>query len=118
MMMTPRRSASSPGSPDGQLFFEGADVVFPEFLDMTGYPGLLNGQRDPSRLQALKPMCLFMHVGDQDGPWLTAMQEQAGNMRRQGFKIQYAVEKNQVHRLRAQEINLSPRLFDQIESCR
>ncbi len=146
----------SPASPDGQLFFEGADVIFPEFLDMivreykvprgrlhiaghsngglsafhiaakhpayfasvTGYPGLLDGQRDPARLQALKPMCLFMHVGDQDGPWLTAMQEQAGNMRRQGFKIQYAVEKNQIHRLRAQEINLSPRLFDQIESCR
>jgi poly(3-hydroxybutyrate) depolymerase len=146
----------SPGSPDGQLFFEGADVVFPEFLDMivreykvprgrlhiaghsngglsafhiaakhpayfasvTGYPGLLDGQRDPSRLQALKPMCLFMHVGDQDGPWLTAMKEQADNMRRQGFKIQYAVEKNQIHRLRSQDINLSPRLFDQIESCR
>jgi poly(3-hydroxybutyrate) depolymerase len=145
----------SPGSPDGQLFFQGADAIFPEFLDMiereyrvprgklhiaghsngglsafhiaakhpaffatvTGYPGLLDGQRDPSRIQALRTKCLFMHVGDQDGPWLTAMQEQAGNMRRQGFKIQYTVEKNQIHRLRAQEINLSPRLFDQIQSC-
>jgi poly(3-hydroxybutyrate) depolymerase len=146
----------SPGSPDGQLFFEGADVIFPEFLDMivkeytvprgrlhvaghsngglsafhvaakhpsyfatvTGYPGLLDGQRDPSRMQALKAMCLFMHVGDQDGGWLSWMKEQAENMRRQGFRIKYTVEKNQVHRLRAPEINLSPRLFDQIESCK
>jgi poly(3-hydroxybutyrate) depolymerase len=145
----------SPGSPDGQLFFAGADRIFPEFLDMilrdykvqggklhvaghsnggisafhvaakhptyfatvTGYPGLLDGQSDPSRFQALKPMCLFMHVGDRDGGWLNQMQQQAGNLRRQGFRIAYTVEKNQVHRLRAQEINLSPRLFDQIESC-
>jgi hypothetical protein len=28
------------------------------------------------------------------------------------------VEKNQIHRLNAPAINLSPRLFDQIESCR
>jgi len=146
----------SPGSPDGRLFFEGADAIFPEFLDMivreykvargrlhvaghsnggisafhvaathpsyfatvTGYPGLLDGQRDPSRMQALEPMCLFMHVGDQDGGWLSWMQEQSENMRRQGFRIKYTVEKNQVHRLRAPEINLSPRLFDQIESCK
>jgi hypothetical protein len=32
--------------------------------------------------------------------------------------IRIAVEPNQVHRLKAQEINLSPRLFDEIESCR
>lgn len=145
----------SPASPDGRLFFEDADRVFPEFLDMilreyrvqggklhvaghsngglsayhvaakhptyfatvTGYPGLLDGQSNPSRVQALKPMCLFMHVGDQDGGWLRQMQEQAEHLRRDGFKIRFTIEKNQVHRLRAQEINLSPRLFDQIESC-
>jgi poly(3-hydroxybutyrate) depolymerase len=143
----------SPGSPDGQLFFQGADRIFPEFLDMivrdykprggkihiaghsngglsayhvaakhpnyfatvTGYPGLLDGAS--ARLQALKRMCLFMHVGDQDSGWMGAMQEQAASLLKQGFKIKIAVEKNQIHRLRAAEINLSPRLFDQIESC-
>lgn len=84
---------------------------------MTGYPGLLDGQSNPSRVQALMPMCLFMHVGDQDGGWLRQMQEQADHLRRDGFKIRFTIEKDQVHRLRAQEINLSPRLFDQIESC-
>jgi hypothetical protein len=39
-------------------------------------------------------------------------------MRKQGYRIKYTVEKNQVHRLRAPDLNLSPRLFDQIESCR
>ena len=45
------------------------------------------------------------------------MQTQAEEMRKKGFKIRIAVEKNQVHRLKAQEINLSPRLYDEIESC-
>ena len=145
----------SPGTPDGSLFFEGADRIFPEFLDailrdykvaggklhvaghsngglsawhvaakhpsyfrsVTGYPGLLDGEADAARMQALKPLCLFMHVGDQDAGWLSAMQRQADNLARQGYRIKYTVEKNQVHRLRASEINLSPRLFDQIEGC-
>ena len=146
----------SPGTPNGELFFDGADRIFPAFLDMiardykvpggtlhvaghsngglsafhvaakypnyfstvTGYPGLLDGQSDARRIQALKRLCLFMHVGDQDSGWLSAMQQQSENMKRQGFKIQYTVEKNQVHRLKAQEINLSARLFDEIESCK
>ena len=146
----------SPATPNGDLFFESADRIFPESLDtiareykveggklhvaghsngglsafhvaakypnyfstVTGYPGLLDGQSDPRRIQALKPLCLFMHVGDQDSGWLSAMQQQAKNLRQQGFKIRYTVEKNQIHRLRAPEINLSPRLFDQIKSCK
>ena len=143
----------SPGTPDGRLFFEGADRIFPDFLDMivrdykpaggklhvaghsngglsafhvaakypsyfstvTGYPGLLNG---PELSQAaLKPLCLYMHVGDQDSGWMSEMQRQSGDLKRQGYRIAFTVEKNQIHRLKAQEINLSPRLFDEIESC-
>jgi poly(3-hydroxybutyrate) depolymerase len=145
----------SPGTPNGNLFFEDADRIFPEFLDallkdyrvrggklhvaghsngglsayyvaakfpsyfttVIGYPGLLDGQSDPRRIQALKPLCLFMHVGDRDGGWMSAMQRQAESLRAQGFRIRLTVEKGQEHRLRAQEINLSPRLFDEIESC-
>jgi poly(3-hydroxybutyrate) depolymerase len=144
----------SPGTPNGSLFFEDADRIFPEFLDrivgdynarggklhvaghsnggisafhvaakfpsyfatVTGYPGLLDGP-DAARSQVLKPLCIFMHVGDRDGSWLSAMQRQADDLRRQGFRIRFAVEKAQEHRLRAPEINLSFRLFDQIESC-
>ncbi len=145
----------SPASPDGNLFFESADRIFPEFLDMirrdykvkggklhvaghsngglsafhvaakfpayfstvTGYPGLLDGPGAASRIQGLKPMCLFMHVGDQDPGWAGGMREQYESLRKQGYRIRYQVEKNQVHRLKAQELNLPVRLLDEIESC-
>ena len=145
----------SPGSPDGSLFFEAGDRIFPDFLEMirrdyrvplgamhvaghsngglsafhiaakypaffktvTGYPGLLDGE-NLGRIQRLKPMCLFMHVGEQDPSWMAAMVRQTETLQQQGFSIKYAVEKNQVHRLRAQDINLSKRLFDQIEGCK
>jgi poly(3-hydroxybutyrate) depolymerase len=145
----------SPGTPDGSLFFEGADRVFPQFLEqllrdykvkggkfhvaghsngglsafhvaarypqyfttLTGYPGLLDGP-DVTKMAALKPMCIFMHVGDQDSGWMTSMQRQADDLKKQGFKIQFTVEKNQVHRLKAAEIDLSNRLYQEIESCR
>ena len=144
----------APASPNGELFFEGADRIFPAFLDqllrdyhvkggvmhvaghsngglstfhvaarypkyfstVTGYPGLLDGA-DVARADVLKDKCLFMHVGDQDPGWMSPMQEQAKDLSKRGFKIRIAVEKNQVHRLKAQEIDLSRRLFDEIESC-
>lgn len=143
----------SPGTPNGSLFFEAADRIFPEFLDglrrdyriagklhvaghsngglsafhvaalypqyfstLIGYPGLLDGP-DVAKMQTIKPLCIFMHVGDQDSGWMPAMQRQAENLHRAGFNIQITVEKNQVHRLRAQEINLSNRLFEEIQSC-
>jgi poly(3-hydroxybutyrate) depolymerase len=145
----------SPGTPNGSLFFQDADRIFPDFLNaiirdykirdgklhiaghsngglsafhvasrypkyfttLIGYPGLLDS-REPALMQALKPLCVFMHVGDQDGGWMGAMQREAETMRQQGFKIRITVEKNQVHRLKAQEINLSNRLFEEIESCK
>jgi poly(3-hydroxybutyrate) depolymerase len=145
----------SPGSPDGALFFEGGDRIFPEFLEqilrdykvkdailhiaghsngglsafhiaglypkyfstVTGYPGALNGD-DMERAPALKSMCLFMHVGDKDAEWMAGMQREAATLSQQGFKIRLTVEKNQVHRLKAQEINLSRRLYDEIETCK
>jgi poly(3-hydroxybutyrate) depolymerase len=144
----------SPGTPDGTLFFQGADRVFPAFLDqivrdyrirdgklhvaghsngglsafhvaalhpryfatVTGYPGLLD-VGDLPRASALKPLCVFMHVGDMDDGWRRAMQEQSDSLARQGYRVRFAVEKDQVHRLNSAALKLSPRLFDQIESC-
>jgi poly(3-hydroxybutyrate) depolymerase len=143
----------APASPNGELFFEGADRIFPSFLDqmlrdyhvgkvhvaghsngglsafhvaarypkyfstVTGYPGLLDGP-DKALANAIKDKCLFMHVGDRDSGWMPAMQEEAKDLASRGFRIRITVEKNQVHRLKAQEIDLSRRLFDEIESCR
>jgi len=143
----------APASPNGELFFEGADRIFPAFIDqmlrdyhvgkvhvaghsngglsafhiaarypkyfstVTGYPGLLDGP-DRALANAVKDKCLFMHVGDRDSGWMPAMQEQAKDLASRGFRIRITVEKDQVHRLKAQEIDLSRRLFDEIESCR
>ena len=142
----------APASPNGELFFEGADRIFPAFLDqmlrdyhvgkvhvaghsngglsafhiaarypkyfatVTGYPGLLDGP-DTALANTIKDKCVFMHVGDRDSGWMPAMQEQAKDLSSRGFRIRITVEKNQVHRLKASEIDLSRRLFEEIESC-
>jgi hypothetical protein len=38
-------------------------------------------------------------------------------MSAEGYRIRFTVEPNQTHRLKAPEIGLSKRLFDEIESC-
>lgn len=146
----------SPGTPDGSLFFQNADRVFPGFLDaimkdyrvaggklhvaghsnggvsafhvaveypryfstVTGYPGLLNDRADGERVRVLRRMCVFMHVGDLDQGWMPAMREQAASLKSAGYRVKITIEKGQGHRLRAREIDLSPRLFDEIESCK
>jgi poly(3-hydroxybutyrate) depolymerase len=86
------------------------------FSTVIGYPGLLDGP-DTVLANGLKDKCLFMHVGDRDSGWMPAMQDEAKDLASRGFKIRITVEKNQVHRLKAQEIDLSRRLFEEIESC-
>jgi poly(3-hydroxybutyrate) depolymerase len=145
----------SPAAPDGQLFFQDGDKVFPAFLDMirktwkvrgkihiaghsngglsafhiaakypayfstvTGYPGLYQDNPEADYPAALKSMCLYMHAGDLDPEWRTAMAREAEQMSAEGYRIKFTVEPNQTHRLKAPEIGLSKRLFDEIESCR
>jgi poly(3-hydroxybutyrate) depolymerase len=142
----------SPATPDGSLFFEAADRIFPSFIEMilhdykvagkihiaglsnggisafhiaaryaqyfstlTGYPGLLNGP-DASLDQAIKPMCIFMHVGDRDDGWRPEMAEQSKALAVKGFNVRFSVEKNEDHIIRA--VDLPARLFEEIESCR
>ena len=142
----------SPATPDGSLFFEAADRIFPSFLEMilrdykvagkmhiaglsnggvsafhvaarypqyfstlTGFPGLLDGS-DVQLAQAIKPMCIFMHVGDRDASWRSAMEEQSKQLAAKGFSVRLGVEKNEDHIIRAAD--LPSRMFDEIESCR
>jgi poly(3-hydroxybutyrate) depolymerase len=145
----------SPAAPDGQLFFQEGDRVFPAFLDMigktwkvsgrihiaghsngglsafhiaakypayfstvTGYPGLYQDSPEADYPAGLKAMCLYMHAGDLDPEWRDAMAREAREMSAEGFRIRFTVEPGQTHRLKAPEIGLSKRLFDEIESCR
>jgi poly(3-hydroxybutyrate) depolymerase len=87
------------------------------FSTVTGYPGLLE-PTEMGRAAALKPLCLFMHVGDQDLGWSGAMQDEAEQLKAAGYKVQFHSERGQGHRLQSKDIGLSPRLFDEIESCK
>jgi poly(3-hydroxybutyrate) depolymerase len=87
------------------------------FSTATGYPGLYEDDvRAP--MGALKPLCLYMHAGSLDQDWSTAMRQQFDEMRGEGYRVQFTLEKGQAHRLHAAEINLPKRLFDEIESCK
>lgn len=84
---------------------------------MTGYPGLYQDNPEADYPAGLKGMCLYMHAGDLDPEWRDAMASEAKQMSAEGFRIKFTVEPNQTHRLKAPEIGLSKRLFDEIESC-
>jgi len=142
----------SPATPDGSLFFEAADRIFPSFIEMilhnykvagqihiaglsnggisafhvaarypqyfstlTGYPGLLDGP-DVRLASAIKPMCIFMHAGDRDTGWRSALEDQSKDLGAKGFSVRFGVEKNEDHVIRAAD--LAARMFDEIESCR
>ncbi|MGZ3273792.1 MAG: hypothetical protein ACXU82_04040 [Caulobacteraceae bacterium] len=145
----------SPAAPDGELFFQEGDRVFPAFLEMirkdyrpsgkihiaghsngglsafhiaakypqyfstvTGYPGLYEDNPEADYPAALKGLCLYMHAGDMDPEWRNAMAQEAKVMATEGFRIKFTVEPNSAHRLKAADLDLSRRLFDEIESCR
>jgi len=145
----------SPAAPDGELFFQEGDRVFPAFLDMirkdyrpagkihiaghsngglsafhiaakypqyfstvTGYPGLYQDNPEADYPATLKGLCLYMHAGDMDPEWRNAMAQEAKAMTAEGFRIKFTVEPNSTHRLKAADLDLSRRLFDEIESCR
>jgi poly(3-hydroxybutyrate) depolymerase len=145
----------SPAAPDGQLFFQDGDKVFPAFLDLirktwkvqgkihiaghsngglsafhiaarypayfstvTGYPGLYQDNPEADYPAGLKAMCLYMHAGDLDPEWRDAMASEAKQMSAEGYRIKFTVEPNQTHRIKAAEVGLSKRLFDEIENCR
>jgi poly(3-hydroxybutyrate) depolymerase len=145
----------SPSAPNGQLFFQAGDRVFPEFIEyilatypvldnklhvtgisngglsafhvaslypeyfisVTGYPGLLN-RASSERLEALRPLCIYMHVGDRDASWLSAMQNQYENLRSDGFNISFNIESDQNHVLDVRKDNLSARLFAELDRAR
>jgi poly(3-hydroxybutyrate) depolymerase len=144
----------SPAAPDGMLFFEGGDRIFPAFLDqimkdykpkggklflaghsnggmsafhvatsypqyflsVTGYPGLLYGD-DIRKVDALKPLCIFMHAGERDPDWRDEMRRQAEEFRKRGFRVEFDVEKDQIHRLNVHTADLQNRLFAQLEQA-
>ncbi len=92
--------------------------LYPDyFLSVTGYPGLLNGAT-PTRLETLRPLCIYMHVGDRDSSWLNAMQNQYVALLSQGYNISFDVETDQNHVLDVRKDNLRNRLFAELDRSR
>jgi predicted peptidase len=92
--------------------------LYPQyFISLTGYPGLL-GDRNSEQLNALKDLCIFMHVGDQDPNWRSAMNAQFQALQALEYAISFSVENNQVHRLNVRENDLQARLLNELESAR
>jgi poly(3-hydroxybutyrate) depolymerase len=144
-----------PAAPNGELFFEGGDRIFPAFLDqmlkdykvetgkfhiagrsngglsafhiaalypkyfrsLTGFPGLLQPATS-ARIEALRPLCIYMHVGENDSGWRQAVTDQSEMLRQKGFKVHFTVEPGQEHSLETLAGAGSKRLFDQIEACK
>src|SRR3989454_6586767 len=143
----------SPIAPPNHFFFEqGADAIFPEFLDqilrdykieggklhiagasngglsafhiaamypqyfrsVTGFPGYLPDENN-SRINALKPLCIYMHVGEQDPEWLIPMQRQSEMLREKGFHVRFSIESAQEHGIQTLAGDGAHRLFDQLE---
>jgi poly(3-hydroxybutyrate) depolymerase len=143
-----------PAAPNGQLFFEGGDRIFPAFLDqmlrdykvetgkfhiagrsngglsafhiaasypkyfrsLTGFPGLLEPATN-ARIEALRPLCIYMHVGENDSGWRQPVKDQSEMLRQKGFKVHFTIEPGQEHSLETLAGTGSKRLFDQMEEA-
>lgn len=92
--------------------------LYPQyFISLTGYPGLL-GNNNSAQLNALQDLCIFMHVGDQDPSWRSAMNAQFQALQARGYAISFSVETNQTHRLNVLQNNLQTRLLDELNAAR
>ena len=85
------------------------------FSSVSVYPGYLNDTTDPV-VEALKPLCIYMHVGERDNDWMRAMKQQSDMFRRRGYSAVLLVEENQGH-----DLNFGPEgtvhFFDDLDAA-
>jgi poly(3-hydroxybutyrate) depolymerase len=87
------------------------------FWSVTGFPGYL-ADATPARVEALRKMCINMFVGDRDSGWPEAIEQQFGAFKKAGFKVTFAVEKGQPHRIETLAGPGAARLFNQFDEAR
>ena len=99
----------------GVSAFHVASLYPKYFWSVSVYPGYLDDTTDPI-VDALKPLCIYMHVGEQDGDWLRAMKQQSDLFRRKGYSSVLLVEENQGH-----SVDFGPegtaRFFDDLDAA-
>ena len=86
------------------------------FLGLTGFPGYLP-DATPERVEALRSLCIHMHVGELDPDWRRNMETQAAEFRAEGYDVHLTIEKGEGHVINALTGEGSARLFDEIEAC-
>jgi poly(3-hydroxybutyrate) depolymerase len=87
------------------------------FLSVTAFPGYM-WEPNPSKLQAIANMCVFMYVGELDEyMWHGEMQKETEFLRSLGTRARYSVEKGQPHRLDTLAGVNAGRLFDGFEEA-
>ena len=90
---------------------------YPQYLwSVTGFPGYLD-TTDELALENLKPLCIYLHVGELDVEWLTAMKNQAELFRKNGLHVQFSIEPGQPHGIRTLADAGAKRLFDQFDEA-
>jgi poly(3-hydroxybutyrate) depolymerase len=88
------------------------------FLSVTAFPGYM-WEPNPSKLQAISKMCVFMYVGENDEyMWHPEMKKEAELLRSTGTVARYTVEKGQPHRLETLAGANAGRLFDGFEETK
>ena len=103
------------GASNGGLSAFHIASLYPKyFVSVLAYPGFLP-EPTVAAIDALKPLCIYMYVGERDAGWLNESAKQAEQFRRRGFHVQYVVEKDQDHGIRSLSGAGSSRLFDDLE---
>ena len=105
------------GASNGGLSAFHVAAMYPQyFRSVTGFPGYLPDEIN-SRINALKPLCIYMHVGELDTEWLTPMQRQSEMFHEKGLRVHFSIEPEQGHGIQTLAGEGARRLFDQIRSC-
>jgi poly(3-hydroxybutyrate) depolymerase len=103
------------GSSNGGLSaFEMASRYPRYFLSVSGIPGMLN-EPVPDKIAPLRPVCIYMLVGEFDAVGVPEMRKQVEDFWRRGFTAEYQVEPGQGHGLNLDAAGIS-RLFDQFDA--
>ena len=93
-------------------------AAYPQyFASITVFPGFLE-EPSAERINALRGMCINMHVGELDSGWLKTSEDQAALFRAKGLKVRLTVEKGQSHVIGTLTGEGASRLIEEIENAR
>jgi len=87
------------------------------FRTITGFPGYLPEDNN-ANMDRIKPMCIFLHVGQRDSGWETEMRVQTEQFQKRGLRVRFQIEPNQDHLIQTLQGTGVRRLFEQFESCK